>query len=70
LTWFQVAAVPIHAEHNAAAKLYLNWTLSAEFQGKWLQLPVRMDIEAPGGYKSVHRHNTSPADFPPAHAQA
>ncbi|WP_209000590.1 hypothetical protein [Labrenzia sp. DG1229] len=63
LTWFQVAAIPTDAKNKAAAKLYLNWMLSAEFQGKWLQFPVRMDIEAPGGYKSVQHYNTSPADF-------
>ncbi|WP_207892988.1 ABC transporter substrate-binding protein [Shewanella frigidimarina] len=63
LTWFQVAAIPTHAKHKAAAKLYLNWMLSEEFQGKWLQWPVRMDIAAPGGYKPLREHNTSPADF-------
>ena len=63
LTWFQTAAIPTQAKNKAAAKLYLNWMLSEEFQGKWLQFPVRMDVEAPGGYKSVQNHNTSPADF-------
>lgn len=63
LTWFQTAAIPTQAKNKAAAKLYLNWMLSEEFQGKWLQFPVRMDVEAPGGYKSVQHHNTSPADF-------
>jgi len=63
LTWFQVAAIPTDANNKAAAKLYLNWMLSEEFQGNWLQFPVRMDIESPGGYKSVHHYNTSPADF-------
>lgn len=63
LTWFQTAAIPTQAKNKAAAKLYLNWMLSEEFQGKWLQFPVRMDVEASGGYKSVQHHNTSPADF-------
>ncbi|MEM7086618.1 MAG: extracellular solute-binding protein [Bacteroidota bacterium] len=63
LTWFQAAGIPKEAKHKAAAKLYLNWMLSEEFQGKWLQFPVRRDVEAPAGYKSVHHHNTSPADF-------
>ena len=63
LTWFQSAAIPTQAKNKAAAKLYLNWMLSEEFQGKWLQFPVRKDIEAPAGYKSVQHHNTSPADF-------
>ncbi|MEM7474084.1 MAG: extracellular solute-binding protein [Planctomycetota bacterium] len=63
LTWFQTAAIPKQAKHKAAAKLYLNWMLSEEFQKNWLQFPVRMDIEAPAGYKSVQHHNTSPADF-------
>ncbi|MEO1516910.1 MAG: extracellular solute-binding protein [Bacteroidota bacterium] len=63
LTWFQAAGIPTQAKHKAAAKLYLNWMLSEEFQSKWLQFPVRRDIEAPAGYQSVHHHNTSPADF-------
>ena len=63
LTWFQTAAIPTQAKHKAAAKLYLNWMLSEEFQGTWLQFPVRYDIEAPGGYGSVLDHNTSPGDF-------
>ena len=63
LTWFQAAGIPKEAKHKAAAKLYLNWMLSEEFQGKWLQFPVRRDVEAPAGYKNVHNHNTSPADF-------
>lgn len=37
--------------------------LSKDFQTQWLQWPVRVDVEAPGGYKSVQDHNTSPADF-------
>ncbi|MET1260126.1 extracellular solute-binding protein [Flagellimonas sp. DF-77] len=63
LTWFQAAGIPKEARHKAAAKLYLNWMLSEEFQGKWLQFPVRRDVKAPNGYQSVHHHNTSPADF-------
>ncbi|MEM6498278.1 MAG: ABC transporter substrate-binding protein, partial [Pseudomonadota bacterium] len=63
LTWFQSAAIPTQAKNKAAAKLYLNWMLSEEFQGKWLQFPVRRDVEAPAGYKSVLHHNTSPSDF-------
>lgn len=63
LTWFQVAAIPTDAKHKAAAKLYLNWILSKEYQSKWLQFPVRMDVEPSGGYKSVQHYNTSPADF-------
>ena len=63
LTWYQTAGIPTQAKNKAAAKLYLNWMLSEEFQGKWLQFPVRMDIEAPGGTKSVLNHNTSPGDF-------
>jgi len=63
LTWFQAAGIPLQAKHKAAAKLYLNWMLSEEFQEKWLQFPVRRDVEAPAGYQSVHHHNSSPADF-------
>ncbi|MEM1362142.1 MAG: ABC transporter substrate-binding protein [Pseudomonadota bacterium] len=63
LTWFQTGAIPKQAKNKAAAKLYLNWMLSDEFQKNWLQFPVRYDIEAPGGYGSVLHHNTSPGDF-------
>jgi len=63
LTWFQTAAIPTQAKNKAAAKLYMNWMLSEEMQGTWLQFPVRYDIEAPAGYKSVLHHNTSPGDF-------
>ena len=63
LTWFQTAAIPTQAKNKAAAKLYLNWMLSEEMQATWLQFPVRFDIEAPAGYKSVLHHNTSPGDF-------
>ncbi|MEM7292763.1 MAG: ABC transporter substrate-binding protein [Pseudomonadota bacterium] len=63
LTWFQSAAIPTQAKNKGAARLYLNWMLSEEFQTQWLQFPARMDIEAPAGYKSVLNHNTSPGDF-------
>lgn len=63
LTWFQAAGIPKEAKNKAAAKLYLNWMLSEEFQETWLQFPVRRDVEAPNNYKSVHHHHTSPADF-------
>ena len=63
LTWFQTAAIPVDAKNKAAAKLYLNWILSKDFQGKWLQFPVRMDVKSPGGYGPVRAYNTSPADF-------
>ena len=63
LTWFQAAGIPTQAKNKAAAKLYLNWMLSEEFQSTWLQFPVRIDIDAPGGYKSVLHHNTAPGDF-------
>ena len=63
LSWVQTAGIPRQAKNKAAAKLYMSWMLSPEFQGKWLQWPVRPDFEAPGGYKSLQDHNTSPADF-------
>ncbi|MEM8489390.1 MAG: ABC transporter substrate-binding protein [Pseudomonadota bacterium] len=63
LTWFQTAAIPTQAKNKASAKLYLNWMLSEEMQGTWLQFPVRYDIEAPAGYRTVLQQNTSPGDF-------
>ncbi|MEM7135125.1 MAG: ABC transporter substrate-binding protein [Myxococcota bacterium] len=63
LTWFQGAGIPTQAKHKTTAKLYLNWMLSDEFQRTWLQFPVRFDVEASGGRKSVLHHHTSPGDF-------
>lgn len=63
LTWFQTAAIPTQAKNKAAARLYMNWMLSEEMQGTWLQFPVRYDIQPPAGYKSVMHYNTSPGDF-------
>ncbi|MEM7585188.1 MAG: ABC transporter substrate-binding protein [Acidobacteriota bacterium] len=63
LTWFQGAGIPTQAKNKAAARLYLNWMLSDEFQSSWLQFPVRKDIEASGGHRSVLDHHTSPGDF-------
>ncbi len=48
---------------QAAAKLYLSFVLSKEFQSIWYQWPVRTDVPSPGGYKSIQHHNTSPVDF-------
>ncbi|WP_282606295.1 ABC transporter substrate-binding protein [Pelagibius sp. Alg239-R121] len=63
LTWIQTAAIPAKAKNKATAKLYTSWMLSKRFQSKWLQWPVRTDVEAPGGFKAVQHHNTSPEDF-------
>jgi len=63
LTWFQTAAIPVDARHKAAARLYLNWMLSDEFQTTWFQFPVRHDVRASAGLGSVLQHNTSPGDF-------
>lgn len=63
MSWVQTAGIPKQAKNKAAAKLYMSWMLSPEFQGTWLQWPVRPDFEAPGGYGSLQDHNTSPADF-------
>ena len=63
LYWVQSGAIPKNAKNKAAAKLYMSWMLSKDFQGKWLQWPVRVDVKAPGGFKSVQHHNTDPVDF-------
>ena len=63
LTWYQGAGIPTQAKNKAAAKLYLNWMLSDEFQSKWLQFPSRFDVESAAGTKNVLHHNTSPGDF-------
>ncbi|WP_448549423.1 ABC transporter substrate-binding protein [Thalassotalea fusca] len=63
LTWVQNAAILKGAENPAAAKLYMSWILSKEFQEDWLQFPVRVDVEADGGKKTLFHHNTDPEDF-------
>lgn len=63
LTWVQTAGILKKAKHPKAAKLYMSWILSKEFQEDWLQFPVRVDIEATGGMKTVFHHNTDPEDF-------
>lgn len=62
LTWYQIGGIPTQSKNKAAVKLYLNWMPSEEFQGTWLQFSVRMDVEAPGGTKSVLHHSISPGD--------
>lgn len=63
LTWFQGAGIPQQAKNKDAARLYLNWMLSDEFQASWLQFPSRWDVSASGGKTSVLHHHTSPGDF-------
>ncbi len=63
LSWAQTAAVFKDAKHPAAAKLYLNWLLSKQFQENWIMWPIREDVEAAGGYGAIFDHNTDPVNF-------
>jgi len=63
LTWVQTAAILKKAKNPKAAKLYMSWMLSKEFQQDWLQFPVRVDVEASGGMKTMFHHNTNPDGF-------
>jgi ABC-type Fe3+ transport system substrate-binding protein len=64
-SWAQTAAIFAAAKHPAAAKLYLNWLLSKEFQQNNVpQWPVREDVAPPAGYRPLVSYgNTSHAGF-------
>ena len=63
LAWPQEAAIFRRARHPAAAKLYMSWLLSKEFQESMtFQWPVRRDVAAPGGLKPVFEY-TDPTAF-------
>lgn len=54
VAWAQRAAIFKEAKHPAAAKLYLNWLLSKDFQENvWYMWSVRTDVAAPAGYKPI-----------------
>jgi len=64
LTWVQTVAIPKDAPNQKAAKLYVNWITSKDFQSKWLQYPIRKDVKSPGGYgRLVDQKNTDPVAF-------
>lgn len=63
LSWAQTAAIFKDAKHPAAAKLYLNWVLSEDFQKNWFQWPIRKDVQAQDGFGSIFDHNTDPSGF-------
>lgn len=63
VSWAQTAAIFKDAKNPAAAKLYLNWLLSENFQKNWFQWPIRKDVQAQGGFGSIFEHNTNPAGF-------
>jgi ABC-type Fe3+ transport system substrate-binding protein len=63
LAWPQEAAIFKAARHPAAARLYMSWLLSKEFQETMtFQFPVRKDVAAPGGMKPVFEY-TDPTAF-------
>jgi ABC-type Fe3+ transport system substrate-binding protein len=63
LAWPQESAIFKAARHPAAARLYMSWLLSKEFQETMtFQWPVRRDVAAPGGLKPVFEY-TDPTAF-------
>lgn len=66
MAWGQRAAVLKQAAHPTAAKLYLNWQLSAETQQKAFNgWSVRTDIAPPAGLKPVWEYPNAHVDgFP------
>jgi ABC-type Fe3+ transport system substrate-binding protein len=60
MAWGQRAAIFRRAHHPAAAKLYLNWQLSAAQQQSSTGWSVRTDIAVPDGLKPIW-------DYPEAH---
>lgn len=64
LVWPQTAAIFRQAKHPAAAKLYLSWMVSKEFQENYPSWRARKDVPPPPGYKQFTDYpNTDPADF-------
>lgn len=54
VAWAQRAAIFKEAKHPAAAKLYLSWLLSKDFQENvWYMWSVRTDVAPPAGYKHI-----------------
>lgn len=62
LAWPQTGAIFAKAKHPAAAKLYLSWLLSREFQDDPSGWSVRQDSPLPSGYKSIF-DTTDPTAF-------
>jgi ABC-type Fe3+ transport system substrate-binding protein len=67
MAWGQRAAILAKAKHPAAAKLYLNWSLSvpvqqASFDG-WA---VRTDVQPQGGLKPIWEYPNANLDGFPA----
>ncbi|PYE48356.1 ABC transporter substrate-binding protein [Deinococcus yavapaiensis] len=63
LTWAQTAAIFKDAKHPAAAKLFLSFLLSKEFQANAPFWPIRNDLPAPQGWKPLSEYNTNHTDF-------
>ncbi|MGW3961608.1 ABC transporter substrate-binding protein [Amycolatopsis sp. NPDC005003] len=66
MAWGQRAAILKQAKHPAAAKLYLNWSLSLERQqAAFNGWSVRTDVTPPAGLKPVWQYpNAHVAEFP------
>lgn len=66
MAWGQRAAILNHAEHPAAAKLYLNWQLSRAVQEQSFDgWSVRTDVTPAGGLKPIWEYPNAHLDgFP------
>lgn len=63
LSWAQTAAIFRDAKHPAAAKLFMSFLLSKQFQSYSPFWSIRDDLPAPHGYKPLSEYNTDHADF-------
>lgn len=63
-SWYQLGAILKAAPHPAAARLYVSFLLSEEFQQQVPQWPARLDIAPTAGWRHPLEYaNTSPVGF-------
>ncbi len=63
LTWAQTAAIFKASKHKAAAKLFLAFLLTQQFQSYSPFWSVRDDMPNPKGYNALSSYNTDHSDF-------
>ncbi|WGD37978.1 ABC transporter substrate-binding protein [Lysinibacter sp. HNR] len=64
ISWVQRTAIFEQAKHPAAAKLYLAFITSKEYQSTFITWPTRTDVPTPEGLKPLSEYpNSDPMDF-------
>jgi ABC-type Fe3+ transport system substrate-binding protein len=64
ITWPQRIAIFKQARHPAAAKLFVAYVTSKEFQSTYWSWRTRNDLSPPSGLRPLHEYtNTDPEDF-------